>query len=255
MLNPLTNRSSVRICTNPSLLTYIAPRFYATVLIAIFVYNLTKVWFKHVWPEIRVAPSPEAEQESIMDVDRFALLHPHLMTLSELGRLISNLMKIGELYVGKLLQLRREKPGSFCLLICSILSCTAYVGSIISGLNLTLFIVAALVSGPGIYLYLLPAQVKQYLSKTFLVEIFHQAIQESIDEQYQNKSPVKDPSQAAPSTSPSATTHSKTLFDNLLSMAYQSNAITSQEKAKAKETADFDDENEEDDDQHDFVIL
>lgn len=237
------------------MLTYIAPRFYATILIAIFVYNFTKVWFKHVWPEIRVAPNPEAELESMMDVDRFSHLHPHLMTISEFGRLVSNLIELGKIYTSKLLELRHKKPGSFCLLICSLFSCTAYVGNQMSGLNFILFIVTGLVSAPGIYLYLLPAQVKKYLSETTIVQVFHRAIQDSRDQHDQNQSPVMDAPK--PSLAPTSTTsHSKTLFDSLLSMAYQSNSATSQGKAK-DEDSNYEDKDRdgEDDDQHDFVIL
>lgn len=195
-----------------------------------------------------------------MDVDRYSHLHPQIMTLSEFGRLVSNLMNFSELSIGKMLKLRREKPGCFCLLICSILLCTAYIGSTISGLNLILLIVTGLVSAPGIYLYLLPAPVVQYLRQTFIVEIYHKAIQESQESQH-HQDGASNINSSRPITAPAPptkTTHSSSLLDNLLNAAYQSNKTPSQEKGREfddKNVEDEEDEDDEYDDQHDFVIL
>lgn len=154
------------------LLTYFAPRFYATIMIGIFLYNLTKVWFKHVWPEIRVPPANINEEEAEKsDVGRWTYLHPQIMTLNEFKTFIRNLIKLSEYYIkGNLLELRREKPTSFCILICSTLSCTAYIGNCIDGSKLIFSMVIALSTLPGIYLYLLPESLKanlQDFSSTF----------------------------------------------------------------------------------------
>lgn len=136
-------------------------------MIAIFVYQLTRVWFRHIWPEIRVPPTAGREEESRLDVDRWTYLHPDLMTLAELRQATSNLIKTSEFYLNKLLAMRREKPVTFCLVICSSLSCTAYIGNRISGSTITLFILTVLVSAPAFYLHLLPKSAKDYLRKKF----------------------------------------------------------------------------------------
>lgn len=122
-------------------------------MIAIFVYNLIIVWFKHIWPEIRVPQDAEQEEQSRLDVDRWTLLHPHVITLNEFCQIINNLMKICESYLEKLLALRREKPIHFCLVVCSCLSCTAFIGNKFSGQILIFSILAVLsILAPVIYL-------------------------------------------------------------------------------------------------------
>jgi len=137
-------------------------------MIAIFCYNLTKVWFKHIWPEIRVPPSREQEEEARIDVDRWTLLHPQLMTLKELQQLLRNLTTTTtQLCLPKLLQMRRQQPGAFCLGVCSFFTCTAYLGSRVSDLGLLCCAIATLVLAPGIYLYLLPNVAQDYLRRHY----------------------------------------------------------------------------------------
>lgn len=129
----------------------------------IFVHNLTKVWFKHVWPEIRVPPEADREEGSRLDIDRWTYLHSQIMTLEEFKNSIKNLMKISESYIEKMLLLRRERPVIFCIKICSILSFTAYIGNRISDLTLITSFIALLFTVPGIYIHLLPNKAKEYL--------------------------------------------------------------------------------------------
>lgn len=132
-------------------------------MIAIFVYNLTKVWFRHIWPEIRVPPEEGHDEESRLDIDRWTYLHPQLMTLTELKQVIGNLIKTSELYLQNLLAIRRNRPVAFCSVVCFTLSCTAFIGNRICGSTLIFFITTTLVTAPGIYLYLLPNSAKDYI--------------------------------------------------------------------------------------------
>ena len=150
--------------------TYFAPRFYATIMIALFIYNLNKFWFKHVWPDIRVPPSAEREAEMKMDVDRFTYLHPQLMTLAELGNHLGNSIKSSEFYLHRLFQLRQQRPVAFCLLVCSILSCTAYIGNRVSGFSLMFSMLALVSTVPGIYCHLIGESTKNCL-KTNLAKL------------------------------------------------------------------------------------
>lgn len=169
------------------LLTYFAPKFYATIMIGIFVYNLTKVWFRHVWPEIRVPPANSNEKEAERsDVNRWTYLHPQVMTLNELQNIIRNLIKISEYYIlENLLKLRREKPINFCILICSALSCTAYIGNRVCGFKLIFSMVLALFTLPGIYLYLLPESLKRAYLQNFS-NIFQQLMQQHNEQPIQH---------------------------------------------------------------------
>lgn len=99
-------------------------------MIALFAYNLTIFWFRHVWPEIRVPVPEEREIESRLDVDRWTPLHPDLITLKEFGQLINNLMKLSNQKMQKLLELRRNRPEIFCATICLFLTFTAYLGRV-----------------------------------------------------------------------------------------------------------------------------
>lgn len=153
------------------LLTYLAPRFYATLMIALFTYNLTKVWFKHVWPEIRVPPEDEDVQRA--DVNRWTYLHPDVMTLKEFGQVTRNLRLLLEFYLKKMIILRHKRPVAFCSIICSTLSCTAYLGHRVDGLTLVFSSMILLVLAPGIYMHLLPNEVKKYLWKTIGLKIIN----------------------------------------------------------------------------------
>lgn len=145
------------------MLTSFAPRFYATILLGLFAYNLIKVWFRYIWPEIRVPLDNGRDEELRVGVDRWTHLHPHLLTLEEFKKVTENLMKAGETHLHKLLVLRREKPATFCLAICSTLSCTALIGSRISDLKLLFIATSVLTLAPGIYLHVLPKAAKNYL--------------------------------------------------------------------------------------------
>lgn len=94
-------------------------------------------------------------------------MHPNILTLAELKQLFSNLIKISELYLRKLLALRSKRPISFCLAVCSTLSCTAYIGNSFSGLDLLFWATYALFLAPGTYLYLLPQTARDYLKENF----------------------------------------------------------------------------------------
>lgn len=170
------------------LLTYFAPRFYATIMIAIFVYNLTKVWFRYVWPEIRVPPANINEEEAERsDVNRWTYLHPQVMTLNEFNDIVRNLIKISDYHILRnLLKLRCEKPIHFCILICSTLSCTAYIGNRIDGFKLIFSMVLALFTLPGIYLYLLPESLKKAYLQDFL-NTFQQSMQDYNEQQHQQR--------------------------------------------------------------------
>lgn len=148
-------------------------------MIALFLHNLTKVWFRHVWPEIRVPLGERAEEAERLDIDRFTPLHPQLMTLKELGQTIANLTQFCDKYIQKLLTLRRERPVAFSSSICFILSCTAYIGNTIDGCTLLFWILLASVTTPGIYLYLLPNNVKFYIKQSISQSIRHNQNTES----------------------------------------------------------------------------
>lgn len=178
-------------------------------MIAIFVYNLTKVWFRHVWPEIRVPPEEGREEESRLDVDRWTYLHPQLMTLTELRLVISNLMNTSELYLQNLLAIRRERPVAFCSVICFSLSCTAFIGNRICGSTLIFSIATALVTAPGIYLYLLPRSAKDYLKRRISSLNFQTT---SVEPQSEQES---TPPQSPPTTTTSSAVPHLTLFDHL----------------------------------------
>lgn len=151
---------------------YFAPSFYASIAIAFFIYNLVLVWFRHVWPEIRVPP--ENEEASRLDVDRWTYLHPQLLTLSELKRLINNIMHIiAEHYFQDLSRMRQKEHARFCSIICSILLATAYIGNHISGMNLLFILTTFIVATPGIYLYLLPKKFQTSLIEFFLTNVFN----------------------------------------------------------------------------------
>lgn len=174
------------------MLTYSAPSFYAIIMIASFFYNLTRLWFRHIWPEIRVPPEEDKEEEARLDVNRWTYLHPDLMSLNEFAGITSNLIKASENYTSQLILLRREKPIKFCLIICSILSCTAFIGNRISDLNLIFLIVTALVLAPGIYLYLLPDSAKLYLKNYININTNHNEGNVVLKEQLVDKNDIKE---------------------------------------------------------------
>lgn len=137
------------------LLTFVAPRFYATIMIILFVNHFVRVWFRYVWPEIRVPPRG-GDDDSRLDVDRFTYLHPQVMTLKELCDEVRKFSQNMESSVAALLALRRERPIVFCSIICTILSCTAYIGNRVNGATLLLCAMTATITLPGIYLRVLP---------------------------------------------------------------------------------------------------
>lgn len=126
-------------------------------------YNLNKFWFRHVWPDIRVPPGEDREEEMRLDVDRWTYLHPQLMTLVELKQHVEKFKRLGGKYLQDLLLLRQQKPVTFCSLLCSIFMCTAIIGSRLSGMCLVFCSVAILMTAPGIYVHLLPDNLKELL--------------------------------------------------------------------------------------------
>lgn len=117
---------------------------------------------------------PENEEANRLDVDRWTYLHPQLMTLSELKRLINNILHIiAEHYYQDLSRMRQKEPARFCSLVCSILLATAYIGNHISGMNLLFILITLLVATPGIYLYLLPKKLQTYLIEFFLTNVIN----------------------------------------------------------------------------------
>lgn len=168
-------------------------------MIALFIYNANKFWFRHVWPAIRVPPGSEREEEMRLDVDRWTYLHPQLMTLAEFGQHIRNLRKISEQHVQKLLKLRQERPVTFCSLVCSTLSCTAYIGNRISGMSLIFLSTTAFVSAPGIYLHLLPENTKYWIRQNVGLRII-KSVQSESDEQTTESSSLESPATTATET-------------------------------------------------------
>lgn len=146
------------------MVTYFAPTFYATIMIALFIHNLTKVWFRHIWPEIRVPPGESRELQDKLDLDRFTHLHPHLMSLDELCDHVNYYRKSCDHNWQQLFDLRRNRPILFCFLVCSIFTCTATIGNFISGLSLIFATLTAIIILPGVYLYLIPENLKTYLA-------------------------------------------------------------------------------------------
>lgn len=143
------------------MLTHFAPRFYATILIALFIYNATKIWFRYVWPEIRVKPSPLAEFAARADINRYTLLHPNLMTLEELGQEISRIAKFCDHFViANMLILRQEKPIVFCSMVCGSLYVLACIGDKYSGYTILFWVLTVICLGPGAYIHLLPEDLK-----------------------------------------------------------------------------------------------
>lgn len=140
-----------------SVVTYL--NFYSVIFVGIFLYHLFDVWFNHIWPEIRVPPKSDQELEEL------EVINPQLMTLDEFCQTAANLKKSSEFYLKNLLALRREKPFKFCLLICTVLNCTAFIGNLIRDLSLIMSITSIISLTPGIYLYLLPPVVKDYLKQ------------------------------------------------------------------------------------------
>lgn len=132
-----------------------------------FIYNLNKFWFRHVWPSIRVPPEDGREEEMRMDVDRWTYLHPQLMTLTELKYQIRNLIRLGKGYSQLLLRSRNQNPTYFCSKLCFIFTCTAYLGRTVSGLTLVFFALVIIMTAPGIYLHLLPQQYKLWLQHQY----------------------------------------------------------------------------------------
>jgi len=112
----------------------------------------------------------------ILDVDRFTYLHPQLMTLAELNQQMSEIIEFCEDHLAKLLELRRRKPTAFCSLICSILSCTAYIGNRISGVSLIFCFLAIVFTGPGVYHHFFSESTKSRLRQgaiKLFQNIFH----------------------------------------------------------------------------------
>lgn len=161
--------SAYAICSLLSsyfLLTYFAPRLYATILITIFVHQSTRLWFRYIWPEIRVPPSREAEEAEKADIGRYTILHPQLMTLDELIDEFVNIGKICDYYIEKMLLLRQEKPFIFCSIICTFFYITATIGETISGFTLIFCLLLSITIGPGIYINVIPESLKIRLTQS-----------------------------------------------------------------------------------------
>lgn len=204
-------------------------------MIAIFVYNLTKVWFRHIWPEIRVPPEEGRDEESRLDIDRWTYLHPQLMTLTELKQVIGNLMKTSELYLQNLLAIRRDRPVAFCSAICFTLSCTAFIGNRICGSTLIFCITTALVTAPGIYLYLLPKSFKDYIKQRISSANFLAAPSELQPESESSSSP---PTTASSSSSSSQSSLSDQLRRRIFSVYRDNSNDETTPSAKLNERLD-----------------
>lgn len=210
------------------------------ITIALFMYNMVTLWFRHIWPEIRVPPEEGKDEEARLDINRWTYLHPDLMTLNEFLQIASNLIKASENHISQLLILRREKPIKFCLIICSILSCTAFIGNRISDLNLILLIATTLFLAPGIYLYLLPDSAKLFvksyinINANYVEDVVSKKVSiEKDTQEIQNKSEKQE--------------------QELVMKSVKSNV----DEAKEEADNDYDhDVDEDDDEQQDgFVIL
>lgn len=135
-----------------------------------------------MWPEIRVPPGRDREDELRLDVDRWTYLHPQLMTLAELNQNVGNLTRLGEKYLSDLLEMRQRKPLVFCSMICSVFMCTAFIGNTLSGMCLIFIALIILMTAPGIYVHLLPDNFKQWLRHSVGQKLFGDIQSESSDE-------------------------------------------------------------------------
>lgn len=111
---------------------------------------------------------PTHEDESRLDIDRFTHLHPQLMTFNELVDWIKNLNNSSKIHLEKMASMRRERPTMFCVGVCLVLSCTAYLGSRVQDSDLLFYLVTILVLLPGFYLHIIPNSIRDKLKKICL---------------------------------------------------------------------------------------
>lgn len=146
-------------------------RVYSLVFSGLFIQQFTIVWFRHVWPEIRVpaqvASSSNGEREEESSKEH------GLMSLKELQVHLLNLINFSESLVRQLLELRQRRPIHLCLSLCFVFSCTVLIGSRISGFSLTFILFACTLLMPGIYSHLLTQSAKQMVSR-FISNKYHQ---------------------------------------------------------------------------------
>merc|ERR1719480_37706 len=78
-------------------------------------------WVTWVWPAIRVAPAPGSET--------FTPGHPDLMSAPEMEAALANFSQNMTEFTTGLWLLRREQPGKFCLVLSSVFTMLAILGT------------------------------------------------------------------------------------------------------------------------------
>ena len=82
---------------------------------------LTLTWVTRVWPAIRVAPAPGSET--------FTPGHPDLMSAPEMEAALAHFSQNTTEFTSGLWLLRREQPGKFCLVLSSVFTMLAILGT------------------------------------------------------------------------------------------------------------------------------
>jgi len=139
-------------------------RFYHLVgLTGLFVV-FTDMWTSKIWPEIRVPPPPNADNEEWTPV------HPRLLSVPELSCLIAKYwVKVFDT-IDWIIHLRKKSHFKFFVLMVFILTGSAMLGTYISGIMLCYLTVMGTFTIPAIIYHNVTPQVMEYI-KPFILKI------------------------------------------------------------------------------------
>ncbi|XP_045121138.1 reticulophagy regulator 3-like [Portunus trituberculatus] len=134
-------------------------RVYFVLSVAALGVFLHQQWVHSIWPEIRV-PKPEPD-----DSEDWTPVHPSVLSVPEISQYVEVALRwIRENYTW-LLQLRRHQPALFCAIMTTVLSLCGVVGYLVPGVVLVYNLLMLAMTGPGIFLHVLPDSFYERLSR------------------------------------------------------------------------------------------
>ncbi|KAL4657806.1 protein FAM134C-like [Arapaima gigas] len=99
-------------------------------------------WKNRIWPDIRAKRPDESESES------WGLVQPGVLSVPELCHHMAEVWVTGSSFTASLFHFKRNNPGKFCFLACSLLTFLAMLGRHVPGVVLSYAVVLMVLLGP-----------------------------------------------------------------------------------------------------------
>lgn len=139
-------------------------RFYHLVGLTGLLVVFTDMWTSKIWPEIRVPPPPNADNEEWTPV------HPRLLSVPELSRLIAYYWVKVFATINWIIHLRKTSHFKFFVLMVLILTGSAVLGTYISGIMLCYLTVMGTFTIPAVIYHNIMPQAMEHI-QPFILKI------------------------------------------------------------------------------------